>query len=297
MPASSRLRDLLGYSSPLRQSRALLPGPEGMAGWPDRLANGLWGGWLNAEVDSANARIRLDLAWPETIPATITRIHADGTTYEVRGGDPATVCGWWARWDYEAPLDQPVTYQATSAEREGAVATTAPVTLASLDRDWLKHPTKPHLNRRVSIRTYDGRNRKSRSAAIRPPLAKYPIIVHGNRQAPAGQLVIQTDGTAADLAAIDELLDDNADLMLQRPAVRGGESWYVAIDTTGMDRVDPGHPTVLIERLPLPYEVVDRPSGEAEGGPADRYSEIATQTYNQVAAGYPTYVDLSMRTA
>lgn len=295
MPAASSIRALVGYGSPLRSTRALLPVTS--RAMSDRLANGMFGGRVTAAADAEHARIRLELYWPGIRVAQVVRVHADGTTYPVRDGEPAMMLHAWAAWDWEAPLDAPVAYQATALERTGALCTSAPITLPSLDRDWLKHPTRPELNRRISIREFGDRSRPARSARIHPPTAPRPITVHGVRQDPIGQILVQTDGTVEDIASLQALLDDNADLLVQRPAVRGGQSWWISIDTTGDSRIDPGHPTLLIERTGLPFEVTDRAPGEAEGVAGGQFGDLGVDfaTINQLNAAYSSYLDLSMR--
>lgn len=293
MPTSSRLRELLG---PALRGRVPVALDDTAQAWQPIWANAMFGGRVTAAAEPARARVRVDVYWPDLVGVLVERIHADGTVYPVRGGEPATVLTAWARWDYECPLDQPVTYRITAPGRPGALATSAPVTLDSLGRDWLKHPAQPGLNRQVSVRLYADRSRQSRSAKIRPPLARYPITVHGVRQAPAGDIVLQTDGTTADMDTLQALLDDNADLLLQRPAVRGGESWWIAVDTTGAARMDPNHGELLIERVTLPYEVADRQAGDADGDVDDRYDAVTGSypTYGHVKASRLSYLDLSM---
>lgn len=295
MPSSSRLPELFGVSSPLRRNRGLLPDDSGVDGWPAILANGLGGGHLAAEADPTYARVRVDLYWPRIRWATVERVHPDGSTYEVRGGDPARMCTAWARWDYECPPDVEVYYRATSDRRDGLVAESGPVTLDSQTEAWLKHPAKPWLNRMITIRSWNTRQRQARRGVLTPPLRKFPIVVHGARGAESGQLVLQTADTD-ELDAINEVLDDGADLMLQLPASWGGQSWYVAVSSAGFDRLEPMLPTLHIEHVGIAFDRVDRPEGAADGGHDHMYELLPEtyDTYNQVRAAHSTYLDLSM---
>lgn len=296
MPGSSRVRDLFGGGM-LRESWALLPGWAGLGGWPTVLANGLGGGYLAATVDASRARVRVDLYWPGIRRATVERVHADGTAYEVRGGDPVRMLTAWARWDYETPLDAAFTYRATTTEADGAEITTGPVEIASNTLAWITHPTKPYLNRAWTIKSLDPRRRDSRAGALRPPLRKYPLVVHGVRGAPSGQITLRTDDTAT-VAALDELLDDNADLLLRLPAVWGGWNWYIAVGQTSGERADPGFGELLLETTALPFDVVGRPPGVDAGGTGNTYTDLgaAFQTYGQANASASTYIELSMAT-
>ncbi len=294
MPTSSRFRELFGRG-PLRGDvRNLLPGRPA-DGFGPLMENGLFGGHLSAAADAANARVRVDLSWPSVQVATVQRVHADGSVHPVRDGNPALVMSQWARWDYEAPFGQPVTYQATSTQATGALATTAAVTL-DVDRDWLTCPTRPALNRPITIREFGARDRDITRGVLRPPDRESAIFVYGRRHKPAGLIVLQTDGTMADLESLIALLDAATDLMIRRPAVRGGQAWWISPDKTSEARLDPGHPTLLIERLPLPFEVVDAPAGEASGGNGDSYAAIAAvyPTYEHHKASGLTYLELSM---
>lgn len=295
MPASSRLPDLLGAGSPLRARVPLTAATVDDGGWQDIWANGMYGGYLSAAADPAGARVRVDLYWPGVRTATVTRVHPDGTTYDVRGGDPATMCTAWARYDYEPPLDVAVTYQATSTERPGLTVTTGPVTVASATEAWLKHPTKPYLNRQITLGSLDRRQRQSRAGVLRPPLRKFPITTHGVMSAEVGSLSVETAGTA-ELDAINTLLDDDADLLLALPAVWGGHHWYVTVRTATAERLEPKLGELLLEDMPLAFEVVDRPPGEAAGGAGNSYDDLgqAYQTYNQAAAAHESYLELSM---
>lgn len=293
MPASSRLLDLFGIGSPLRRTVPYLPESVPEAGWREIWANGMWGGYLTATADAA--RVRVDLYWPGIRKARIYRVHADGTEYLVRGGDPATMCTAWARWDYEIPHDQAIYYRAESDEREGSHVVTAPVTVSSSTQAWLKHPTKPGLNRIITIRSLNQRQRTNRRGVLRPPLRKYPIVVHGVTTAHVGSLVLQTDGTA-ELDAINEIFDDGSDLLLVLPTVWGGHHWYISVTNSGEDRLEPMLGTLLMEHVGLAFEVVDRPPGAAEGGEDNTYADLgeAYQTYNQLAPAHSSYLELSM---
>lgn len=255
----------------------------------------MWGGHLTATGDAA--RVRVDLYWPDIRRAYVYRVHEDGAQYLVRGGDPATMCTGWARYDYEVPHDQPVYYRAVSDERDGIEVVTPPVTVSSSTQAWLKHPAKPDLNRIITIRSLDQRQRAARRGVLRPPLRRYPIVVHGVTSAHVGSLTLQTED-ADELAALNEIFDDGSDLLLVLPSDWGGHYWYISVSATGESRLEPMLGDLLMEHIGLSFEVVDRPAGTARGGESS-YADIGDQyqTYNQLPATYSTYLDLSMATA
>lgn len=296
MPASSRLTDLFGSGSSLRRQLPLLPAGVESDGWQQIWANGMWGGHLTATTDAALTRVRVDLYWPGIRHANVYRVHPDGEEVLVRGGDPALVLDAWARWDYEAPLDSAVYYKAVSDEREDLEVTTAPVTLSSATEAWLKHPTRPSLNRVVTIRALDNRGRVARKAALRPPLRKHPLFVHGKTSGHIGQVVFQTDGVS-ELDALNEFLDDGGELLLQLPSAWGGHHWYISVDRSSEQRLEPMLGSLLVEHVGIQFEVTDRPDGEAEAGPDDSYEDLADlyPTYNHQAASGLSYIELSMQ--
>lgn len=293
MPASSRLDDLFGVNSPLRQV-PLMPASVPADGWVELWENGMFGGYLTAVADNTRARIRVDLYWPGITTAVIERVHADGTTYPVRGGDPATMCTAWARWDYEAPLDQEVTYRATSTERAGSVATSDPVTVSSSGRHWLKSVSKPSLNMAVTVRDRGTRQQPARAGKVEPPLRPDPIYVYQVRATDKGTIALYASDQATE-TTIRAMLADGGPLILQYPAVAGGESLWLMVDTVGYNPVS--RITVDLQReIALPFDVIGRPDGAALGDPDSSYDAVSDTylTYGQVAAAAGSYLELSM---
>lgn len=296
MPASSRIRELLGYSSPLRANTSLLPGHYGsMAGWPTLHANAQWGGYLTAVADTTYARVRVDLSWPGVRYATITRTHADGSSYQVRGGDPATMALAWARWDYECPLDQAVTYTATSIDATGATVSTDPVTLVSGNQMWLKNVARPYLNMRVTVAERGDRELPDRRGVLRPPTRPDAIYVNQIRGNDVGTIAIYCADGATE-TALRALLADGGPLLLQYPAAKGGESLWLSVGRT------PITPKAKImtdpkKSISLAIESIGRPPGAALGDPDSTYAKQAAayQTYGQLSSPADTYLDLSMK--
>lgn len=77
---------------------------------------------LSAVVQQ-QTRVLLTLTWPGIQTATIQRLDPDGVPRNVRNAEPVTCVGSCAVFDHEAPLDQSVTYSATSPQGTGAVNT------------------------------------------------------------------------------------------------------------------------------------------------------------------------------
>lgn len=294
MPASSRLADLFGIGSPLRAAVPLMPSSVEDDGWQQIWANGMWGGYLTAAADVTYARMRVDLYWPGVRGAVVERIHADGSAYLVRGGDPATMCTGWARWDYECPLDQAVYYRATSTERAGSVVTTALITLGSQDRFWFKNIARPYLNIAVRVKDRGNRTLEDRRGILRPPLRPDPIVVNQIRQLDAGTIAMYCADQATE-TAIRALLADGDPVLLQYPGNAGGESLYLSIGPVAADPIS--RITVDLQRtIGLPFDQIGRPPGAAAGDPDSQYADLGESysTYNQAAAAASSYLDLSM---
>lgn len=295
MPGASRIRDLFGYTSSLRRAGVLLPGPAGMAGGPLIASNAAFGGYLTAVADTTYARVRVDLNWPGVRYATITRTNADGTTGEVRGGDPATMLGAWARWDYECPLDQAVTYTATSIDATGASTSTGPVTLVSGGQMWLKHVAKPWLNMKITVGDRGNRKLPDRRGFLRPPTRPDPIIVNGLRGQDVGTIAIYCTDLATE-AGLRALLADGSPILLQYPATKGGESIYMS---AGEVPIDPLMRVITFpeKTVTLQFDSITRPPGAAQGDPDSTYAKMAAPyaTYGQLSGAADTYLELSMK--
>lgn len=294
MPASSRIRQLVSGRSTLRRTAALLAGRAGPAGPAAIVANALYGGHLTAAPDNTNARVRVDLYWPDIRESVILRVNADGTEHEVRGGDPATMCTAWARWDYECPLDQDVTYKATSDERPGSVTTTGSVTITSNGRHWLKSVARPHLNMQVTIRQRPVKQQSARRGRVDPPLRPDPIFVYQVRAKDKGAAALYAVDQATE-TAIRAMLADGGPLLLQEPGIAGGESLYLMVDTVSYNPIA-RITTDLQREIVLPFDGMGRPDGTAEGGPGDKYSDQSAQfaTYGHATAAGLTYLEMSM---
>lgn len=297
MPASSRLADLFGIGSSLRRKVPLLPSEgrgRGRDGWQAIWENGMYGGYLTAAADPSMARVRVDLSWPGIRYATIIRIHADGSRYKVRGGDPATVLGAWARWDYEAPLDQDVTYEATSDERLGSTTSAGPVNVSSGGRFWLKSVANPALNIAVRVADKGTRTAPARASKLEPPLRPDAIYVYQVRATDKGVISLYAADRATE-AAIRALLASGGPLILQYPAIAGGESLYLMVDAVGYN------PPIRLSAdlqnvISLPIDVIGRPDGAAQGGLGNSYADQAAafDTYGQSSAAAASYLELSL---
>lgn len=218
---------------------------------------------LTATLDPDNSRTSVSLSWTSTpVPATATieRIDSSGAITAVRGAELATlVAGAWAGLDYEAPLDEPFTYRATSTARPGESVTSPQYTLTSAGRTWLKHPGRPFLNTTVEIGQAPDWSRPTTQGVFDVLGRTSPIAVTMRRSAPRGDLVVNTVADA-DAAALRALLDDGSPLYLQTPDGYGVGNVYVSVGDVAEARLTHVG-TETARRWTLPLIVVDRPAG------------------------------------
>jgi hypothetical protein len=129
---------------------------------------------------------------------------------------------------------------------------------------------------------------------VEPPLRPDPIYVYQVRASDKGTIALYAADQATE-TAIRAMLADGGPLILQYPAVAGGESLWLMVDTVGYSPVT--RITVDLQRqIDLPFDTIGRPDGAALGDPDSSYDLVADtyQTYNQVAAAAGSYLELSM---
>jgi len=251
------------------------------------------GAELTATVDNY-ARVRLDIYWPDVRYAAIHRLDADGTTSPVRNTEPLLLATAAVLYDHEAPLDQTCTYRIAPADDLDTYWDSDPVTPTAAT-DWLKHPLKPYLSRPVHLHRMGPRQLPARRGVARPIDRPDPIVVHQERATDQGSLTIQTDGTWAENDALRALLADGAPLLLQQRAVLGEGQLYISVDTASMALLDDKSGWMFRRNWTLPFDVIARPPGSASGPYGVGYDQAATAylTYEHLAAGEPTYLDLA----
>lgn len=247
---------------------------------------------LVATVQPQYGRVRLELTFTTVTSASIIRIHADGTGWPVRGVASALVASTTGvgavLWDHEAPLDQPVSYQAFS-DQVPTVITSNTVTVPS-DRSWLgstawlTHPMQPALSQLVAVTSAGARSRKGRASILPIAGSTDPVAITDRRLPPTGEIVVHTS-TLAEAAAMEALLADGAVLCIRCPAAWGSWWFYAALgDTTDESAV--GHAADPSVDWRLPYTSVARPTGYPDGPTGITYADLLDQ--------YGTYAELKI---
>lgn len=167
----------------------------------------------------------------------IARTDSSGT-WTVRSGDPATYSGGWVGQDFEAPLNEAVTYAARQATAPYTVTTSSPVTLsAAVNLPWLTHPRDPSKNRQVLPADFILGTRTSRGVALHILGKTFPISQSIRRTGYSGELILRIAGQA-ELNGINGLLDDGSPLLLRSPSswVGYGTRW-LQIDEARVERL------------------------------------------------------------
>jgi hypothetical protein len=244
---------------------------------------------LTAAVQAQYGRVLLQLTWTNVASASIVRVHADGTTWPVRWASPAQVTATsgvgWIGYDHEAPLDQAVTYRATSTT-DAAIVTSNAVTVAADtgflgSTIWLTHPLKPALSRLVAVENIAAHGRESRGSTLRIVGRADPVAQTDTRLSPTGEITAITT-TFAETNALVALLADGAVLLARCPAAWGAMWFYALIGATTDEGM--GSATEQWREWKLPYTVVARLAGDGTGA--------VGVTYATVAATYATYTAL-----
>lgn len=171
-------------------------------------------------------------------------------------GSPVTVNDW------EAPNGVQVTYRARAGNDSNVTVSawvTDTETWSDPDACWLKHPFRPSLNQRLTVRSYPGSSRAANQGVFRALGASNAIVVGDRRGPETGTIVVFSEDQDArdDLVA---LLDAETPLLLStHPSWEHPERWVAIGDTESTRIAD--HSWVPYHDETLPWTAVDRPEG------------------------------------
>lgn len=245
-------------------------------------------GTIEATPNADRSYVRLVIQFnPAVTQIQIGRIDPTGFTDIIRAGTVVDLSGGAVVvYDYEAPLDLPVTYtatQVTPATTTPETARSAEVTLASNTYTWLKDPGLPTRNQRLDeVKGIASLTRPARAGVFHIIDRTHPIVVSARREGRVGELVFHT-ATDIQREAMVTLLSRGTVLLLQTPANYGFGSAYVHVSDALEERVGilGSEPT---RRWTLPITMVDRPAGLA--------TLPIWNTWANVASTYATWSDL-----
>lgn len=260
---------------------------------------------LTAVVQPAYARVQLQLTFTTVTYASIWRVHADGSSWGVRGANPVPVTSTtgvgWVGYDHEAPLDQQIYYFATSSSQApGVQVPSSPVTVPSDTGSsgsvaWLTHPFKPALSQLALIAAVGARQRKGRTAILPIIGSPTPVALTDKPLDPAGDLVVLTT-TLAEAASMRTLLADGSVLCIRCPGT-WGSMWFFAAIGDATEEAAAGHARDPSVEWHLPYTVVTEATGNSTGPVGVTWNDVtaAYATWNAVVAGEATWNDLMLK--
>lgn len=192
--------------------------------------------------------------------------------------------------DDEAPQGERVDY---------VVVNGSGVTVASASIDtptwgtWLKHPTRPWLNRRLRYSGDDARVLAADRVMVHPDPGDYsgtvlPTMLYGPRYAAAADSVVLIAATAQLAADVEQIVLDGAPLLLDIPPEYGAGWRYVAVGDVQIARYWP-------DDLTNPWRLVTL-SGVVRVAPtADPIEDAAGRTYASIPAESATYGAVPLR--
>lgn len=217
-------------------------------------------GTVTATAQDAQGRVQIAVVWSAAQYINVYRI-LDGVATRVRGASPSPdPSGIQTVYDYEAPLDVPVSYRVTTPWLAFAGLTSNTVTLASSGSSWLSHPGNASLAMSVSILVQPSKTYGIDRGVFLPIGRRYPVVVTGGpRRAAAASLGVFIE-TLAELTALRAILADGSPILLRTPAGYGWDplTWMAVGDVDENPWSDKGYNA---ERLiELPFIQVDAPA-------------------------------------
>lgn len=242
---------------------------------PEEATQALMYVWINADY-TTGAIAEVDVF------TTNVRADANAFTEYADGDSPGWF--WWDApheshsrgplpasedfFDHEAPHRTPIRYRARAAHHYSGQLAMGPWTEAApveLDTGWwLKHPTLPALSVPVEPHAFPTVQRVARQGVHQPLGRRTPVIVSDTYGPLTGTVTLRVD-TTEQRAALDELLDLRAPLLLTGPPGQGWDpAWVIVGDRVRNRFVDKAFIRETLE--PLPFTVVDAPDEPLTSG-------------------------------
>lgn len=203
---------------------------------------------VTAEASLARVKLTTSALGSGKTGFQITRYDAStGRTTLVRGGRniPAAVGAAKTIFDYEYPAGPLVQYFAAevTGSAVGTPAAMAAAAVLPLTGTWIKHPTRPYLNRAVQIVGYEPARHDLRPGLV-PVLGRTVPVGRGDVRGGRSYTLTVRTTTRVELAALDALLAAGGALFVHLPA-----------DTPALPRI----PYVVAT------EAAEAPAGRARG--------------------------------
>lgn len=246
---------------------------------------------FNFSVDTTDALINITIAGLLATEDTllVVRNNPDGSITNCRQANNVTVgpggSPEFAFADFEAPLNVPVTYSATSTQHnsDGTVTQqtgdSAPVTLTFLDQMiWLKSLAQTALSMPIEIASMDAVVRPARQTVNNIIGARFPVVLSDVQGARAGSMLLTTY-TLAERSNLLALLNLGQVILMQCDqdpvAGDGFEDMYFMVGDINEQR-----PAVIsvfpVRQWQLTFTEVDVPSGVITALPGNSWLQVAT---------------------
>lgn len=267
--------------------------------------------YSNAEVQGLPPNVQVRLTWDTDAQVTVARRDPD-LSRAVRGCEPVTVTAGSPVdiFDYEAPLNEYVVYEAVDENGLSAISdgtrndgyygyvNDVGWSGDGLGAVWLKHLTIPQLSMQVDLSNADS-PQFAQTRSVQAVLNRRdPIVLSDTkRKYPTSTLDIRT-WSLEEATRLRRLLADNTVLLLQVPVGErwGISNWYLAIGDVTEERLWQEWAPYQGRVFHLPVEIVGRPSGgvlfpsccywSRQEGQA---SYAAFDTQSDVPDGFNTY--------
>lgn len=217
------------------------------------------------------------------VTTTVERIYA-GERSVVRGAWRAPSVGGFTVTDYEAPLNIPVTYQATSYNTSGGAVSQSPISssvtlvLTGAQFAWVSDPLSPALAVKATMEkaTAGELGYDAPAAVLKPMGRRYGVAVMGTRLAATGVPFTLITTTNPEADTLRDLVTQAAPLCV-RPATtnRLPALFYLAAGRVA-EKPYLGGPRVW----DLSGDIVSPPSAAVA---------VPLRTYAELLAGYTSY--------
>jgi hypothetical protein len=242
---------------------------------------------ITATVDVGRARVGLQLDGFTDAETTVYRVIA-GVRTVVRALNPARpISGTAFAYDYEAPVNQALRYEAAN----GALTVTSATVTVATSKQWLKAPASPAVNITGRLARVPQLNRPRNQDIVRVIGRRNAVVISDVRGGASGTLEFVTL-TEAEADDFDTFLDGADVAYISLPGSRFGER-YVQLGDAQAEPVSPklNEPGL---RWSVPYVEIDRPVSAAVGDLTGSYELLASSfaSYTTAKAAHTSYLDM-----
>jgi hypothetical protein len=227
---------------------------------------------------------------------SITRSDPDGSTAPVRSATAVATGGasTLAFFDFEAPLDQSVTYTLTPSV--GSPVTSSAITIVTNGSTfWLKNVAQEALSRTVEVAGMSAIRRPSNTLATYHVLGrKNPVIISDVRGGRVGTMTL-TAPTLAQTRDLLALLGPGTPLLFQAPASTGFEDMYFTV-TGDVEETWLGTAGNPVHGFSIPFTEVDAPTDDLVAVGANSWALVVSfGTWANLLAKRSTWLDVLNR--